>query len=94
MTDDLRHVWATKELQCLRRSQNRLSVRAVTLCLYATIVRILKRGTPIVFDGFLIELMESAAVASFDNEECCRGFVAFESVAGMPLRPFQRSLLR
>ncbi|XYI38349.1 TniQ protein [Cupriavidus necator] len=93
LTDDLRHVYAAKELQCLLRcSLNRLSVRAVTLCLYAIIVKILKRGKPIVFDNFLIELIGSAAVVNLGNEVCCRGFVAFESVAGMPLSPFQRRL--
>ncbi|SCU75853.1 hypothetical protein CNECB9_2540086 [Cupriavidus necator] len=92
LTDDLRHVWATKELQCLhRRSLNRLSVRAVTLCLYATIAKIIKRGKPIVFDSFLIELIESTELVVFGNEACSRGFVAFESVLGMPLYPFQRS---
>lgn len=93
LTDDLHHVWAAKALHCLHRSSlNRLSARAVTLCLYATIVKILKRGKPIVFDSFLIELIGSAAVVNLGNEVCCRGFVAFESVPGMPLRPFQRRL--
>jgi hypothetical protein len=94
LTDDLHHVRAAKALHCLHRSSlNRLSARAVTLCLYATIVKILKRGKPIVFDSFLIELIGSAAVVNLGNEVCCRGFVAFESVPGMPLRPFQRRLL-
>ncbi|MBP0623226.1 hypothetical protein [Cupriavidus consociatus] len=91
LTDDVRHVWAKKAVQrLLGSSLSRLSVRAVTLCLYATIVKILKRGKPIVFDGFLIEIIENACVADFGSDEYCHGFVAFESVAGMPINPFHR----
>ncbi len=93
LTDNLRYVCARKELQCLSRScLTRLSVRAVTLCLYATALRILGRGKPLYWHSVLIELIENSQVVSLGNEGWCRGFVAFESVADMPLRPFQRGL--
>jgi hypothetical protein len=93
LTDDLRHVYAGKEVQSLYgRCLTRLSVRAVTLCLYATILKILGRGKPLYWQSVLVELTESSTMASFGNEGCCRGFIAFESVTGMPLNPFQRRL--
>lgn len=70
----------------------RICIRAVLLCLYASIVKLLGTGEPLYWDRLTFALAGDLAIVNLSDESMERGFVAFEYVPGMPLWPFLRSM--
>ncbi|ODV40991.1 hypothetical protein AWV79_02410 [Cupriavidus sp. UYMMa02A] len=69
----------------------RICMRAVLLCLYASIVKILGAGQPVLWERLMMMLTE-LVIVNLSDEHTEKGFVVFDWIPGMPLWPFVRTL--
>ncbi|ODV40992.1 hypothetical protein AWV79_02420 [Cupriavidus sp. UYMMa02A] len=91
--DDMGEAWIenTRDYLLASNSDARLCIRAAILGLYATIIGFLGEGGPLVWDAFLYDLGLNAGVLHLNDMAEIKGFIAFQSVPGMPMWPFDRT---